>query len=137
MENVILKVRKDDFYIIALVNITFSTNWMVLFNIYGNRTSCYISALYFPKITNKSTHLSLVCSFTLECFLSFALADLGGVPGARPPYGTQFFHFRKPFRWKVPASGVHAPPPYGKSWIRHCSLSGKIIIEEYRMYIKR
>ena len=53
----------------------------------------------------------------------YALADLGGgVPGACPPYGTQFFHFRIHFHRKVPTSEVHAPPngctpPYGKSWI--------------------
>ena len=56
-----------------------------------------------------------------------SLADLGGVPGARLPYGTQFFRFRIHFHQKVPTSEVHAPPlmgarpPYGKSWIRHCS----------------
>ena len=31
------------------------------------------------------------------------------MPGARPPYGTQFFHFHIHFCQKVPASGVHAP----------------------------
>ena len=42
---------------------------------------------------------------------SNALADLGGVPGARPPpHGTQFFHFRIHFCQKVPVSEVHAPP---------------------------
>ena len=34
----------------------------------------------------------------------------GGVPGARPPYGTQFFRFRIHFHQKVPTSEVHAPP---------------------------
>ena len=38
------------------------------------------------------------------------LADLGGRPGARPPYGTQFFRFRIHFNRKVPTSEVHAPP---------------------------
>ena len=40
-----------------------------------------------------------------------SLANLGGVPGTRPPYGTQFFHFRIHFHRKVPTSEVHAPPP--------------------------
>ena len=34
----------------------------------------------------------------------------GGVPGTRPPYGTQFFHFHIQFHQKVPTSEVHAPP---------------------------
>ena len=38
------------------------------------------------------------------------LADLGGVPSARPPYGTQFFRFRIHFHRKVPTSEVRAPP---------------------------
>ena len=39
------------------------------------------------------------------------LADLGGVPSACPPYGTQFFCFRIHFHRKVPMLEVHAPPP--------------------------
>ena len=38
-----------------------------------------------------------------------ALADLGGVPGARPHYGTKFFHFHTHFCQKAPTSEVHAP----------------------------
>ena len=34
----------------------------------------------------------------------------GGMPGARPPYGTQFFCFRIHFCRKVPASGPMLPP---------------------------
>ena len=50
---------------------------------------------------------------------SIALADLGrGMPGARPLYGTKFFHFRIHFCQKAPMSEVHAPltgprPPTG------------------------
>ena len=40
----------------------------------------------------------------------WALADLGGVPGARPTYGTQFFRFRMHFCQKAPTSEVHSPP---------------------------
>ena len=40
------------------------------------------------------------------------LADLGDVPGARPPYGTQFFHFCTHFHQKVPVLEVHAPPQW-------------------------
>ena len=55
-----------------------------------------------------SYKISLCCS----------LADLGGVPGARPPYGTQFFCFCIHFCQKAPVSEVHAPqmgprPPTG------------------------
>ena len=41
-----------------------------------------------------------------------ALADLGGgggMPGARPPYGTQFFRFGIHFHQNAPVSEVHAP----------------------------
>ena len=42
---------------------------------------------------------------------AWPLADLGGVPGARPPYGSRFFHFDIQNFRNVTASGVHAPPP--------------------------
>ena len=60
------------------------------------------------------------------CCGVFPLADLGGgAPGARPPYGSRFFHFDMQNFWNVAASGVNGPPyevhapPHGKSWIRH------------------
>ena len=42
-----------------------------------------------------------------EC--AFSLADLGGVPGARP-LGSRFFRFDIQNFQNVTASGVHAPP---------------------------
>ena len=55
----------------------------------------------------------------LTCLIT--LADLGGVPGTRPPKGPDSFVLT----YKIFETGVHAPstrstPPYGKSWIRHC-----------------
>ena len=56
------------------------------------------------------------------------LVDLGGHAWCMPPYGTQFFHFCIYFHQKVPTLEVHTPPngctpppPYGKSWICHCT----------------
>ena len=40
----------------------------------------------------------------------FTLADLGGMPGAPPPKGAQFFRFCIHFHQKAPASEVHGPP---------------------------
>ena len=63
-----------------------------------------------------------------------ALADLRGACRAHAtPYRTQLFRFRIHFHQKVPVSEVHAPPngcmpPYGKSWIRHCSESKYLVI---------
>ena len=47
-----------------------------------------------------------------------SLADLGGVPGTRPPSGTQFFHFCIHCHRKASALQVNAPlmgrrPPTG------------------------
>ena len=42
--------------------------------------------------------------------LMFALADLRGAPGARPPYGSRFFRFDMQNFRNVAASGVHGPP---------------------------
>ena len=61
--------------------------------------------------------------------VDLSLADLGGVPGARPQ-GSRFFRFNIHNFQNVSASGVHTPHyevhgPYGKFWIRHCLLSVK------------
>ena len=58
-----------------------------------------------------------------------ALADLGGGRrDARPPSGSNFLHFHAVFgkNWSnsmlaPPPLGL-APPPSGKSWIRHCQV---------------
>ena len=34
----------------------------------------------------------------------------GGAPGARPPYGSRFFHFDMQNFRNIAASGVHSPP---------------------------
>ena len=75
---------------------------------------CYNSMahkLYLPA------KCSITCSVSrrasVQLLLYNTLADLGGMPGTRPPYGTQFFCFRIHFYQKVPASEVHAPPPTG------------------------
>ena len=59
---------------------------------------------------------------------------VGDMPGARPPYWTQFFYFCNTFLLKSarirgprPPNGSTCPPnestpPYGKSWIRNCGL---------------
>ena len=51
----------------------------------------------------------------------------GGVPGARPPMGPNSFIFTYIFAKKclcrrstLPPNG--STPPYGKSWIRHCTM---------------
>ena len=44
-----------------------------------------------------------------------AVADLGGVPGARPPKGSGFFRFYIQNFQNVTASGVQAPPPRARS----------------------
>ena len=54
------------------------------------------------------------------------LADLGGVPGARPPMGPNSFVFTYILTQKCPCQRSTPPlkgarPPYGKSWIRHCT----------------
>ena len=54
------------------------------------------------------------------------LADLGGVPGARPPLRDPILSFSHTFLSKSahvrgPRPPLTGPrPPYGKSWIRHC-----------------
>ena len=69
--------------------------------------------------------MNTICMNNLLCKYK-PLADLGGRAGRTPPYGTKFFHFHIHFHQKVPTSEVHTPPtgarppPYGKSWIRHC-----------------
>ena len=52
-------------------------------------------------------------TFELKC-KCISLADLGGVPGVRPPYGTKFFRFRIHFCQKgpMPPNGS-TPPPTG------------------------
>ena len=60
-----------------------------------------------------------VLSIVIEGYKALPLADLGGAPGARPPYGSRFFHFDMQNFRNVAASGVHGPrtrstpPPTG------------------------
>ena len=51
---------------------------------------------------------------------SDTLAGLGGVSGACPPMGPNSFVFTHIFVEKRPRR--RSTPPYGKSWIRHCSM---------------
>ena len=57
-----------------------------------------------------------------------ALADLAGVPGARPLWDLilSFSHIFSPKSAHIrgPCSSPHngSTPPYGKSWIRHCNV---------------
>ena len=46
----------------------------------------------------------------LEQMNRLSLADLGGVLGACPPYGTKLFCFHIHFHQKVPTLEVHTPP---------------------------
>ena len=111
---------------------------------------CSSQQLLFTEILLKAIHpnlsgfvciLGLLLTINLKLFIigkgfetSKALADLGGVPGARPSYGTKFFRFHIHFCQKAATSEVHAPPPpmgphpppYGKSWIRHCKVQIKV-----------
>ena len=67
----------------------------------------------------------------LQSYLSLVIGgSRGGVPGARPPYGTQFFRFCIHFHRKVPTSEVHAPltgarPPTGNPGSATASVSKK------------
>ena len=52
------------------------------------------------------------------------VADPGGAPPVRAPYGSRFFRFDIQIFQNVATSGVGAPlrgqrPPTGKSWIRY------------------
>ena len=47
----------------------------------------------------------------------------GGAPGTQAPPGSKFFHFHAVFGKNVKNNsnfGSWRPPPWGKSWIRHC-----------------
>ena len=55
---------------------------------------------------------SSVFSVAGNVILAISLADVGGVPGARPQ-GSRFFRFDIQNFRNVTASGVHAPPPTG------------------------
>ena len=85
---------------------------------------CPAAVTYVSEVQGRGTRCS-----------AFTLVDLGGVPGTRHPYGTQFFQFRIHFCQKAPASGVHTPlmgpcPAYGKSWIRHCFIWHNQVLED-------
>ena len=71
-----------------------------------------------------SDWLIFVLIVVLFVSLPLALADLGGgVRDARPPLGVQILSISCSFRENLACSRppwrVHAPPPSGKSWIRH------------------
>ena len=58
------------------------------------------------------------------------------MPDARPPQGSKFFRFDIQNFQNVTALGVHvppyevhAPPSYGKSWIRHWDLRRKLSVK--------
>ena len=67
--------------------------------------------------------------------LSFGSGGSKGARGTRPP-GSKFFQFHAVFGkiWQncilAPQRRVGAPPPptWGKSWIRHCLVSGYVCI---------
>ena len=62
----------------------------------------------------------------LMYFLNKPLADLGGVPGARPLWDPilSFLHTFSPKSAHIggPCPPNGCMPPYGKSWIHHCKL---------------
>ena len=62
---------------------------------------------------------SYICTLSVNiCTTLYIGGSRGGMPGACPPYGTQFFRFHIYFHRKVSTSEVHAPltgarPPTG------------------------
>ena len=62
----------------------------------------------------------------IQVVTNWSLADLERACPVHAPQGVRFFRFDIQNFQNVTASGVHAPlwgqcpPPYGKSWIRHC-----------------
>ena len=92
------------------------------------QNSVHIATLLLRVLHNLNSLIRLfsIINGEMSMFVYLSIGGSRGRAGHTPPYGTQFFHFHIHFCQKVPTLEVHTPPngstppPYGKSWIRHC-----------------
>ena len=91
----------------------------------GRREQTSVSPTSNHAAGKVSTSLHLRSKYLTDVL--FSGGSKGGRQGrAPPPWGSKFFHFHAVFSKKIRkiiGFWELAPPPGGKSWIRHCSLS--------------